>query len=82
MYGGIWFRAYMSNANVSIWSLIGMSFRRVNAGVIVQAKVMAVQAGIFGPGRCSLSSYRPLQDESRLIWRRQLFQKYSFLISC
>jgi len=26
MYGGIWFRAYMSNANVSMWSLIGMSF--------------------------------------------------------
>jgi len=45
-YGGLWFRAYMSNANVSLLSLIGMSFRRVDARVIVQAKIMAVQAGV------------------------------------
>ena len=48
MYGGIWFQAYMSNANVSIFSLIGMSFRRVNSRTIVQGKIMAMQAGI-GP---------------------------------
>jgi len=46
MYGGIWFQAYMSNANVRLWSLVGMSFRRVNSRVIVQAKIMAIQAGI------------------------------------
>jgi len=46
MYGGIWFQAYMSNANVSIYSLIGMSFRRVSARVIVQGKIMSMQAGI------------------------------------
>ena len=45
-YGGIWFRAYMSSANISLLSLIGMSFRRVDARVIVQGKIMAVQAGI------------------------------------
>ena len=45
-YGGIWFRAYMSNANVSLLSLIGMSFRRVDTRTIVQGKIMAVQAGI------------------------------------
>ena len=45
-YGGIWFRAYMSNANISLLSLIGMSFRRVDARMIVQGKIMAVQAGI------------------------------------
>ena len=50
MYGGIWFQAYMSNANVSILSLIGMTFRRVNARVIVHGKIMAMQAGI-GPER-------------------------------
>ncbi|NQU22792.1 MAG: flotillin-like FloA family protein, partial [Candidatus Nealsonbacteria bacterium] len=50
MYGGIWFRAYMSRANISIWSLVAMSLRRVNANVIVQAKIMAVQSGI-GPER-------------------------------
>jgi len=46
MYGQIWFQAYMCNANVSLWSLIGMSFRRVNARVIVQGKIMSMQAGI------------------------------------
>ena len=46
LYGGIWFQAYMSNANVSIWSLIGMTFRRVNARTIVRAKIMAMQSGI------------------------------------
>ena len=45
-YGGIWFRAYMSNANISLLSLVGMSFRRVDARTIVQGKIMAVQAGI------------------------------------
>ncbi len=46
MYGGIWFQAYMSNANISIASLVGMSFRRVNARVIVQGKIMSMQSGI------------------------------------
>jgi uncharacterized protein YqfA (UPF0365 family) len=50
LYGGIWFQAYMSDANVSLWSLVGMSLRRVNSRVIVQAKIMAMQAGI-GPER-------------------------------
>ena len=36
----------MSNANISPLSLIGMSFRRVNARIIVQGKIMAVQAGV------------------------------------
>ncbi len=46
IYFPIWFQAYMSNANVSLWSLIGMSLRRVNARLIVQSKIMAMQAGI------------------------------------
>jgi uncharacterized protein YqfA (UPF0365 family) len=46
MYWSIWFQAYMSNANVSLWSLVGMSFRRVNSRVIVQGKIMAMQSGI------------------------------------
>lgn len=46
LYGAIWFQAFMSSARVSIWSLVGMSFRRVNSRVIVKAKIMAVQAGL------------------------------------
>ena len=44
-YFPLWFQAYMSSANVSIWSLIGMSFRQVNARVIVQGKIMADAGG-------------------------------------
>lgn len=45
-YGSIWFQAYMSNARVSIFSLVGMSLRQVNTRVIVQSKIMAMQAGV------------------------------------
>src|SRR5580704_560649 len=45
-YGKIWVQAYFSRANVTITSLIGMSFRRVNSRVIVTGKVMAMQSGI------------------------------------
>jgi len=42
----IWFQAYMSSANVSMLSLVGMSFRQVNSRLIVQGKIMAMQAGL------------------------------------
>ena len=45
-YGKLWFQAYMSSAQVSLMDLIGMSFRQVNARLIVQAKIMAMQAGL------------------------------------
>jgi len=46
MYGNIWFQAYMSSARVRLLSLVGMSLRQVNARLIVQSKIMAMQAGI------------------------------------
>jgi uncharacterized protein YqfA (UPF0365 family) len=45
-YGKLWFQAYMSNADVSILSLVGMGFRQVNSRVIVAAKIRAAQAGL------------------------------------
>ncbi len=57
-YGGLWFQAYMSRANVTLLSLIGMSFRRVNSRVIVQAKIMATQAGIGREDRTNVSTRR------------------------
>ncbi len=45
-YGAIWFQAYMSSADVSLWSLVGMGFRQVNTRLIVDAKIRAAQAGI------------------------------------
>ena len=45
-FGGLWIRAYTSNARVSFFELIGMKLRQVNASTIVDAKVMAMQAGV------------------------------------
>ncbi len=45
-YGKMWFQAYMSSARVSLLNLVGMSLRKVDARVIVQAKIMAMQAGV------------------------------------
>ncbi len=45
-YGKLWLQALMSNARVSMLSLIGMSFRQVHARSIVEAKIMAMQAGV------------------------------------
>ncbi len=45
-YFKIWLQAYMSNARVSIFSLIGMGLRQVNSRVIVEGKIMAMQAGV------------------------------------
>ena len=45
-YGKLWFQAFMSRADVSMLSLIGMGFRQVKPNVIVTAKVMCAQAGL------------------------------------
>ncbi len=45
-YFKLWFQAYMSVADVSLVSLIRMHFTKVNPMVVVQAKVMSVQAGL------------------------------------
>lgn len=45
-YGVLWFQAYMSDAEVSLLSLIGMSFRQVNPSMIVTAQIMGTRAGL------------------------------------
>ena len=45
-YGSLWLQAYMSNADVSVASLVGMGFRQVKPSLIVTAKVMGRQAGL------------------------------------
>ncbi len=45
-HGMLWFQAYMSGADVSMLSLVGMSFRQVKPSLIVNAKIMASQAGL------------------------------------
>jgi uncharacterized protein YqfA (UPF0365 family) len=46
LYGSLWFQAYMSNARVSLLSLVGMTLRQVDARVIVRSQIMAMQAGL------------------------------------
>ena len=57
-FGRLWFQAYVSNARVSMFSLIGMSFRQVNSSVIVKAKIMAVQAGLGNDATSPLTTER------------------------
>ena len=45
-YGKLWLQAFVSNAHVSMLSLVGMSLRQVHARTIVDAKIMAMQAGV------------------------------------
>jgi len=45
-YFNLWIQAKMTQANVSIWDLVGMTFRKVNPNIIVRSKIMAYQAGL------------------------------------
>ncbi|EAQ82375.1 flotillin-like protein FloA [Blastopirellula marina] len=57
-YGPLWFQAYMSQAGVSLFELIGMSFRQVNSRVIVKAKIMASQSGLSIDRKDGISTKR------------------------
>lgn len=45
-YFRLWIQSLLTNADITIWDLIGMTFRKVNATTIVKTKIMATQAGI------------------------------------
>ncbi len=45
-YGKLWIQAFMSSADVKLMSLVGMQFRQVRPAMIVNAKIMAAQAGL------------------------------------
>ena len=57
-YGALWFQAYMSSADVSVMSVIGMSFRQVKPSMIVTAKIMGAQAGLNTHRRSGMSTAR------------------------
>ncbi len=57
-YGKLWFQAYMSQADISMLSLIGMGFRQVKPQVIVTVKVMCAQAGLSIDRRDGISTSR------------------------
>jgi uncharacterized protein YqfA (UPF0365 family) len=45
-YFRLWIQAFATGANIGIFDLLGMTFRKVNPAVIVRSKIMAVQAGL------------------------------------
>ncbi len=45
-YGQLWFQAFWSKARVTFAELVRMSLCKVNARTIVQARIMATQAGL------------------------------------
>ncbi|MEE8451744.1 MAG: flotillin-like protein FloA [Thermoguttaceae bacterium] len=49
-YFGLWIQAKTTGADIGIFDLIGMTFRKVSPAVIVRSKIMAVQAGIGEEG--------------------------------
>ncbi|MFM8891050.1 MAG: flotillin-like FloA family protein, partial [Planctomycetia bacterium] len=53
-YGQLWFQAFWSKAPVRFLELLGMSLRKVNARTIVQARIMAIQAGLGPDITCRL----------------------------
>lgn len=57
-YGKVWFQAYMSSADITLRSLIGMDLRRVRKQVIVDAKITAAQAGLDINRRTGISTQR------------------------
>jgi uncharacterized protein YqfA (UPF0365 family) len=58
LYFPIWFQAFMSSAQVSLFSLVGMTLRQVNARMIVQSKIMLMQAGIASDRRSGITTRR------------------------
>jgi len=45
-YFSLWIQCKMTGAGISLLDLVMMTFRKVNASIIVRSKIMAVQAGL------------------------------------
>lgn len=48
-YFGLWIQSQLTRANITLWNLLGMTFRKVNARTITRSKIMATQAGLSDP---------------------------------
>ncbi|MFO0943252.1 MAG: flotillin-like protein FloA [Pirellulales bacterium] len=57
-FGTMWVQAFAAGARVRMSSLIGMYFRQVRAPVIVNAKIMAAQAGLDISSRNGITTQR------------------------
>ena len=57
-YGKLWLQAFVSNAHISMFNLIGMSLRQVHARTIVDGKIMAMQAGVGTDPKTGITTRR------------------------
>lgn len=57
-YFTLWLQAYMSNARVGPLSLIWMGLRQVKPAVIVEGKIMAMQAGVGTDPQSGITTQR------------------------
>jgi uncharacterized protein YqfA (UPF0365 family) len=57
-YGKLWIQAWTSGADVKMFDLVGMGFRKVRPNVIVNAKIMAKQAQLDVSRRDGISTQR------------------------
>jgi uncharacterized protein YqfA (UPF0365 family) len=48
-YFRLWIQSFLTKAGITIFDLIGMTFRKVNKDVIVKTKIMSVQANLNDP---------------------------------
>ena len=48
-YFGLWIQSVLTQANIGLADLFGMTFRKVNSRTIVRSKIMATQAGLDDP---------------------------------
>lgn len=48
-YFNLWIQSQLTQSNITMFNLIGMTFRKVNARSIVRSKIMASQAGLVDP---------------------------------
>ena len=57
-YGKLWIQAWTSGADVKMFDLVGMGFRKVRPNVIVNAKIMAKQAQLDVSRRSGITTQR------------------------
>ncbi|MDR1384346.1 MAG: flotillin-like protein FloA [Planctomycetaceae bacterium] len=57
-WGALWFQGFMSGAQISLLGLVGMSLRKVSTRILMQAKIMAKQAGLPISGQFGITNRR------------------------
>ena len=71
-YIKLWIRSFFSRARIGPFRLVMMSLRKINPNIIVQVKIMAVQAGLAHAGGDAVVLMDSDMQDSPLAIRRML----------